>query len=291
MEMQITWLIEMISAAYPIGVAYQIMIRSTNYSIIKKNGSGRMGEDTRKDKVVVEGLTKRFGDLLVLNDINFTVKQGEFLVIVGPTGCGKTTFLNLLSTLYVPTEGSILIDGEPADPRKHNISFVFQEPSCLPWRTVKENIAYGMEIKKWPKDQIEKKAQEVMEIVGLTQTQDLYPAQISSSMEQRVAIARAFAVNPDLLLMDEPYGQLDVKLRFYLEDELVRIWQEFHNTVIFITHNVEEAVYIAERILVLTNKPTTIKESIPINLPRPRIALSEEFVELRNYVTDAIKWW
>ena len=237
-----------------------------------------MGEDTRQDKVVVNHLTKRFGDLLVLNDINFTVKKGEFLVIVGPTGCGKTTFLNLLSTLYVPSEGEVLIDGEPADPRKHSISFVFQEPSCLPWRTVKENIAYGMEIKKWPKDKIEKKVQEVMELVGLTQTQDLYPAQISSSMEQRVAIARAFATDPDLLLMDEPYGQLDVKLRFYLEDELVRIWQELHNTVIFITHNVEEAVYIAERILVLTNKPTTIKESIPINLPRPRDALADDFV-------------
>ena len=103
-----------------------------------------MGEDTRQDKVVVNHLTKRFGDLLVLNDINFTVKKGEFLVIVGPTGCGKTTFLNLLSTLYVPSEGEVLIDGEPADPRKHSISFVFQEPSCLPWRTVKENIAYGM---------------------------------------------------------------------------------------------------------------------------------------------------
>lgn len=250
-----------------------------------------MGEDTRQDKVVVNHLTKRFGDLLVLNDINFTVKKGEFLVIVGPTGCGKTTFLNLLSTLYVPSEGEVLIDGEPADPRKHSISFVFQEPSCLPWRTVKENIAYGMEIKKWPKDKIEKKVQEVMELVGLTQTQDLYPAQISSSMEQRVAIARAFATDPDLLLMDEPYGQLDVKLRFYLEDELVRIWSELHNTVIFITHNVEEAVYIAERILVLTNKPTTIKESIPIDLPRPRDALADDFVELRNYVTDAIKWW
>lgn len=256
-----------------------------------KNGSGRMGEDARKDKVVVEKLTKRFGDLLVLNDINFTVKQGEFLVIVGPTGCGKTTFLNLLSTLYTPSEGKILIDGEQANPKKHNISFVFQEPSCLPWRTVKENIAYGMEVKKWPKDKLEKKLQEVMEIVGLTQCADLYPAQISSSMEQRVAIARAFAVNPDLLLMDEPYGQLDVKLRFYLEDELVRIWQEFKNTVIFITHNVEEAVYIAERILVLTNKPTTIKESIPIDLPRPRNALGEEFVALRKQVTDAIKWW
>ena len=245
----------------------------------------------RTDKIVVKNLTKRFGDLTVLDDINFTVKEGEFLVIVGPTGCGKTTFLNLLSTLYEPTEGSIIIDGEPADPIKHNISFVFQEPSTLPWRTVRENIAYGMEVKKFPKDKLEAELKKVMDIVGLTECADLYPNQISASMEQRVAIARAFAVNPDLLLMDEPYGQLDVKLRFYLEDELVRIWKEFKNTIIFITHNVEEAVYIAERVLVLTNKPTTIKTSIPIDLPRPRNYLDEDFVELRKQVTDAIKWW
>lgn len=247
--------------------------------------------EERRDKVVVRNLTKAFGDLTVLNDINFTVKEGEFLVIVGPTGCGKTTFLNLLSTLYQPTQGEILIDGEPADPKKHNISFVFQEPSCLPWRTVKENIAYGMEVKKFPKEKIETQLQKVMDLVGLTQCADLYPNQISSSMEQRVAIARAFAVNPDLLLMDEPYGQLDVKLRFYLEDELVRIWQEFKNTVIFITHNVEEAVYIAERVLVLTNKPTTIKEEIPIDLPRPRDYLDKHFVDLREHVTQSIRWW
>lgn len=245
----------------------------------------------RRDKIVVQNLTKRFGDLTVLDNINFTVKEGEFLVIVGPTGCGKTTFLNLLSTLYEPTEGSIMIDGEPADPVKHNISFVFQEPSTLPWRTVRENIAYGMEVKKFPKDVIDKEVDKVMDIVGLTECADLYPNQISASMEQRVAIARAFAVNPDLLLMDEPYGQLDVKLRFYLEDELVRIWKEFKNTIIFITHNVEEAVYIAERVLVLTNKPTTIKTSIPIDLPRPRNYLDDDFVELRKQVTDAIKWW
>lgn len=239
----------------------------------------------------MKNLTKRFGDLTVLDDINFTVKEGEFLVIVGPTGCGKTTFLNLLSTLYEPTEGSIIIDGEPADPIKHNISFVFQEPSTLPWRTVRENIAYGMEVKKFPKDRLEAELNKVMDIVGLTECADLYPNQISASMEQRVAIARAFAVNPDLLLMDEPYGQLDVKLRFYLEDELVRIWKEFKNTIIFITHNVEEAVYIAERVLVLTNKPTTVKTSIPIDLPRPRNYLDDDFVELRKQVTDAIKWW
>ena len=259
---------------------------------MQSQGKGR--EDMtqeRNDKIVVKNLTKRFGDLTVLDDINFTVKEGEFLVIVGPTGCGKTTFLNLLSTLYEPTEGSIIIDGEPADPIKHNISFVFQEPSTLPWRTVRENIAYGMEVKKFPKDKLEEELKKVMDIVGLTECADLYPNQISASMEQRVAIARAFAVNPDLLLMDEPYGQLDVKLRFYLEDELVRIWKEFKNTIIFITHNVEEAVYIAERVLVLTNKPTTIKTSIPIDLPRPRNYLDEDFVELRKQVTDAIKWW
>ena len=259
---------------------------------MQSQGKGR--EDMtqeRNDKIVVKNLTKRFGDLTVLDDINFTVKEGEFLVIVGPTGCGKTTFLNLLSTLYEPTEGSIIIDGEPADPIKHNISFVFQEPSTLPWRTVRENIAYGMEVKKFPKDRIETELNKVMDIVGLTECADLYPNQISASMEQRVAIARAFAVNPDLLLMDEPYGQLDVKLRFYLEDELVRIWKEFKNTIIFITHNVEEAVYIAERVLVLTNKPTTVKTSIPIDLPRPRNYLDDDFVELRKQVTDAIKWW
>ena len=259
---------------------------------MQSQGKGR--EDMtqeRNDKIVVKNLTKRFGDLTVLDDINFTVKEGEFLVIVGPTGCGKTTFLNLLSTLYEPTEGSIIIDGEPADPIKHNISFVFQEPSTLPWRTVRENIAYGMEVKKFPKDRLEAELNKVMDIVGLTECADLYPNQISASMEQRVAIARAFAVNPDLLLMDEPYGQLDVKLRFYLEDELVRIWKEFKNTIIFITHNVEEAVYIAERVLVLTNKPTTVKTSIPIDLPRPRNYLDEDFVELRKQVTDAIKWW
>jgi putative ABC transporter, ATP-binding protein len=259
---------------------------------VQSQGKGR--EDMtqeRNDKIVVKNLTKRFGDLTVLDDINFTVKEGEFLVIVGPTGCGKTTFLNLLSTLYEPTEGSIIIDGEPADPIKHNISFVFQEPSTLPWRTVRENIAYGMEVKKFPKDRLEAELNKVMDIVGLTECADLYPNQISASMEQRVAIARAFAVNPDLLLMDEPYGQLDVKLRFYLEDELVRIWKEFKNTIIFITHNVEEAVYIAERVLVLTNKPTTVKTSIPIDLPRPRNYLDDDFVELRKQVTDAIKWW
>lgn len=245
----------------------------------------------RKAKVTVNGLTKKFGDLLVLNDISFKVYEGELLCIVGPTGCGKTTFLNLLSRLIPPTKGNILIDGQEADPKKHNLSFVFQEPSCMPWCTVKENIAYGMEVKKLPRPVLEERLKKIMELVGLTESANLYPNQISSSMEQRVAIARAFTVNPDLLLMDEPYGQLDVKLRYYLEDELVRIWQELKSTVLFVTHNIEEAVYVANRILVLTNKPTTVKSEVIVDLPRPRYFRDPKFVEIRKQVTDLIKWW
>ena len=242
-------------------------------------------------KIRVNNLTKRFGDLTVLNGINFTIKKGELLAIVGPTGCGKTTFLNCLSKLMPATEGEILIDGEEANPRKHNISYVFQEPTCLPWRTVRENVAYGMEVKRVPKQECEDRANQIMDLVGLSSCADLYPNQVSASMMQRIAVSRAFAVNPDLLLMDEPYGQLDVKLRYYLEDELVNLWRKLGSTVLFVTHNIEEAVYVAERILVLTNKPTSIKAEIIVDLPRPRNLIDPRFVDLRKQVTELIRWW
>ncbi|MCE5243716.1 MAG: ABC transporter ATP-binding protein [Desulfobacteraceae bacterium] len=247
--------------------------------------------EKRKNKIEVKNLTKSFGDLLVLNNISFNVEEGEFLSIVGPTGCGKTTFLNTLSTLMPPTKGQILIDGEPADPKKHNISFVFQEPTCMPWRTVKENVAYGMETKKFPKEKLEERLKYILGMVGLADTANLYPNQVSASMEQRIAVARAFAVDPDLLMMDEPYGQLDVKLRYYLEDELVRLWKTLNATVIFVTHNIEEAVYVAERILVLSNKPTKIKAEVKVDLPRPRSLIDPKFVEIRKQVTELIRWW
>ena len=163
-------------------------------------------------------------------------------------------------------------------------------PACPGARCAK-NVAYGMEIKGVPKEERMKRADRIMELVGLKSCADLYPNQVSASMMQRIAVSRAFAVNPDLLLMDEPYGQLDVKLRFYLEDELVKIWQKLNATVLFVTHNVEEAVYIAERVLILSNKPTSIKAEIPIDLPRPRDTIAPEFVELRKQVTELIRWW
>lgn len=245
----------------------------------------------RETKIEVKNLTKSFGDLVVLDDINFKVAKGEFLAIVGPTGCGKTTFLNCLSKLMPTSQGDIYIDGEVADPKKHNISFVFQEPTCMPWRTVRENVAYGMEVKGFPKDKLNERLEYMLELVGLKDTADLYPNQVSASMVQRITVARAFAVDPDLLLMDEPYGQLDVKLRFYLEDELVSLWKTLKSTVVFVTHNIEEAVYVAERILVLSNKPTNIKEEVIIDLPRPRNALDEDFVNIRRKVTELIQWW
>ncbi|MEE0816600.1 MAG: ABC transporter ATP-binding protein [Desulfovibrio fairfieldensis] len=239
-------------------------------------------------KIRVNNLTKRFGALTVLDGINFTIKKGELLAIVGPTGCGKTTFLNCLSKLMPATEGDILIDGQEANPKKHNIAYVFQEPTCLPWRTVRENVAYGMEVKGVPKAEREQRASDIMDLVGLSSCADLYPNQVSASMMQRIAVSRAFAVNPDLLLMDEPYGQLDVKLRFYLEDELVNLWQKLNSTILFVTHNIEEAVYVAERILVLTNK---VKAEIQVDLPRPRKLIDPRFVELRRQVTELIRWW
>lgn len=250
-----------------------------------------MNLDARKVKIDVRNLTKRFGDLLVLNNISFNVAKGEFLAIVGPTGCGKTTFLNCLSKLVPTSEGNIFIDGEVADPKKHNISFVFQEPTCLPWRTVRENVAYGMQVKHFPAEKINQRVDYMLGLVGLAETQGLYPNQVSASMVQRITVARAFAVDPDLLLMDEPYGQLDVKLRYYLEDELVKLWQTLQSTVIFVTHNIEEAVYVAERILVLSNKPTNIKAEVKVDLPRPRSLIDPKFVAIRKQVTELIRWW
>ena len=242
-------------------------------------------------KVEVKNLTKKFGDLLVLDKISFDVEDGEFLCIVGPTGCGKTTFLNSLTKIYDINEGSIQIDGEDVDLRKHSLAYIMQEYSTMSWLNVRQNVAFGLEIKKLSKREIAKKTEAALEMVGLTKFADYYPNQLSASMMQRVAIARAFAVEPDLLLMDEPYGQLDLELRFKLEDELLNLWRKLGTTVIFITHNIEEAVYLSERILVLTNKPTTIKQSIQNTLSYPRKVTDEDFVKLREEVTALIKWW
>ena len=247
--------------------------------------------DDRKEKVSVRNLTKKFGDLLVLDDISFDVKENEFVCIVGPTGCGKTTFLNSLTKIYNITAGEILVNNEPVNLKKNNITYILQEYSAMPWLTVEKNVGFGLDIKGIKGSEKTQRVAKYMDIVGLTHYKDYYPGQLSASMLQRVVIARAFAVEPELLLMDEPYGQLDIELRFKLEDELISLWKKTKTTIIFITHNIEEAVYMSEKILVLTNKPTKIKQEIINDLPYPRNIADPKFVSLRNKVTDLIKWW
>ena len=183
------------------------------------------------------------------------------------------------------------IDGELADPRKHNLAFVFQEPSSFPWLTVEENLRFGLKIKRLPKEVIDQRVEKIIKLLGLEEFRNVYPSSLSTSTEQRVIIGRAFAMEPDLLLMDEPYGQMDIKLRFYLEDEVLRLWREIGTTVVFITHNIEEAVYLSEKVLILSNKPATIKEELINTLPYPRDITSKEFIDMRRHITDMIKWW
>lgn len=242
-------------------------------------------------KISVKNLTKKFGDLLVLDRVSFEIQKGDFVCIVGPTGCGKTTFLNLLVKLIEPTEGEIRIDGEPADPRKHNISFVFQEPSNFPWLTVEENIKFNLKIKKIGKKEIQKRTDRILDLIGLADKRKAYPGELSVSAEQRVVIGRSFAVYPDLLLMDEPYGQMDIKVRYYLEDEVLNLWRETGSTVLFITHNIEEAIYLSQKCLVMSQKPTTIKAIVENPLPYPRDVSDPEFIKLREEITGMIKWW
>ncbi len=248
-------------------------------------------ETDKRVKVSVQNLSKQFGDLKVLENVSFDVMEGEFLCVVGPTGCGKTTFLNSLTKLYEPTAGEILLNGEPVDLKKHNVSYIFQEKSTMEWLNVEQNVGFGLDMKGIKNEEKKQAVNEVLEMVGLSEYRSYYPNEISASMLQRVVIARAFATKPELLLMDEPYGQLDIELRFKLEDELIKLWRRTGTTIIFITHNIEEAVYMSEDILVLTNKPTGIKARVLNELPRPRNVIDSDFIKLRNQVTDLIKWW
>ena len=247
---------------------------------------------TEQPKISVQNLTKVFDDeMLVLDNISFDINKGDFVCIVGPTGCGKTTFFNLLVKLIEPTEGRILIDGEPADPKKHDISFVFQEPSTFPWLTVEENIKFNMKLKKLDRKVIQERTDQILELIGLEEQRHAYPGELSVSAEQRVVIGRSFAVHPDLLLMDEPYGQMDIKVRYYLEDEVLKLWRRTGSTVLFITHNIEEAIYLSQKCIVLSQKPTTVKTIVDNPLPYPRNVSDPEFIRLREEITDMIKWW
>lgn len=236
-------------------------------------------------ELVDVNISHKFNGMTVLEDINFKVYENEFLVIVGPTGCGKTTMANLLAGLVKPTDGSVTMNGEVINPKIQNISFVFQEPSCIPWRTLWDDIVIGLEIKKADKKTLGQRGKEVIQLVGLEGYEDYFPWQISGGMKQRVAIARAYATDPDFLLMDEPFGHLDAQTRYLMQIEIMRVWEKEKKTVVFITNNIEEAVYLATRIIVFSKLPSRIKGEFNINLNRPRDHTSPEFLNMRLEIT------
>jgi len=227
------------------------------------------------DWMVVENLSKTYVPLrsqpvTALEDITFAVRQGEFVAIVGPSGCGKTTLLKILAGLVRPTSGRVRLAGSDVVGPRRNIGMVFQQPTLLPWRTIAQNVMVPVEVQKLDKRCYRERASELLALVGLSGFEDKYPHELSGGMQQRAGICRALVHDPDVLLMDEPFGALDAMTREYMNLELLRIWSEAGKTVVFITHSISEAVFLADRVLVMSPRPGRIVEIVDIDLPRPR---------------------
>jgi NitT/TauT family transport system ATP-binding protein len=236
----------------------------------------------------IQNLKKTFpkedGEMVAIQDFSLDVKQGEFVCILGPSGCGKTTLLRIIAGLETSTSGEILLNDKKITSPGSDRGMVFQEFALLPWRNVRRNMEFGLEIKKVSKDERRRISDRFIELVGLKGFENYHPYQLSGGMKQRVGIARALANDPAVLLMDEPFGALDAQTRNLMQKELLRIWQETKKTVIFITHSVDEACYLADRIVVMTTRPGMIKDIFNVTMPRPRDRASPEFAQLRKTI-------
>jgi NitT/TauT family transport system ATP-binding protein len=244
-------------------------------------------------RLVISDLTQEFtkddGSVLTaLDHISLEVDDKEFVCILGPSGCGKTTLLRLIAGLDTARSGSVVLDGVEMRGPSPKIGFVFQEYSLFPWRNVMDNIAFGLEMQKKPRDERYRIAEQYLRLVGLTQFANSFPSELSGGMRQRVAVARALALDPVILLMDEPFGALDAQTRNMLQKELLEIWEKTRKTIVFITHSVDEAVYLSDRIIVLSPRPGRVRKIVPIDLPRPRDRTSVEFATLRRDILDLI---
>lgn len=205
-----------------------------------------------------------------LEAVNLTVHQGEFVSLVGPSGCGKTTLLKMLSGLLPVTDGSIDLGGTPVAGPRHDVGIVFQAPTLLPWRSIRDNVMLPVEIRRLDRDHFGRRATELLEMVGLSGFEDRLPNELSGGMQQRAGICRALVYDPDVLLMDEPFGALDAMTREFLNEELLRIWSTSGKTIVFVTHSIPEAVFLSERVVVMSPRPGRLEEVIDIGLPQPR---------------------
>jgi len=223
----------------------------------------------------VDGIRKAFvtpaGQVMpVLENVSFSAAGGEFVAIVGPSGCGKTTFLRVLDGLVDADAGTIRLGGRPVSGPGPDRGFVFQSDSLLPWRTVADNVGFGLELQRQDRAASRRVVSELVRLVGLERFERYYPHQLSGGMRQRVNLARALAIDPDVLLMDEPFASLDAQTRELMQAELLRVWSESRKTVVFITHQIDEAVYLADRVMVFSGRPSKVKATVSVDIPRPR---------------------
>ena len=247
--------------------------------------------------VAIRGVSQHFGvdgaSVPALEGIDLEVPDGQFVSVVGPSGCGKSTLLSLVAGLRLPSRGAVLCEGEPITaPMPRKVGMIFQEANLLPWLSAVDNVAFPLKLRRVPRRERLETAARMLELTGLAGFEDRLPHQLSGGMKQRVAIARGLVQNPAVLLMDEPFASLDEQTRMVLGDELLRIWSETRKTVIFVTHSLNEAVYLADRVVVLSARPGRVVDDVPVDLPRPRsfaMTTTERFGVLKDRIWQHIK--
>lgn len=229
------------------------------------------------------------GNTTALEDINLEIYDGEFVCLLGPSGCGKTTLLRMIGGLDVPTEGKVEIDGQIVNGPSPKMTMVFQEYSLFPWRTIEENVGFGLEMMGMPKEQRKAEVKKRLDLVGLSEFADSYPYELSGGMRQRAAVARALASDPAVMLMDEPFGALDAQTRNKMQNQLLDIWKSTKKTILFVTHSVDEAVFLSDRIVILSPRPGKIHQIYNVDIPRPRDRTTVEFAQIRKAVLAEIE--
>ncbi|MFT3834131.1 MAG: ABC transporter ATP-binding protein [Micropruina sp.] len=243
-------------------------------------------------QIHIADVDKIFGEppyaVTALKDITLDIQPGEFVCLLGPSGCGKSTLLNAIAGFSLPTSGTLEVMGKPVTAPGPDRGMVFQEYALFPWMSVEKNIAFGLEIRGAPVAEIAATVERLLEKLGLKEFRNRFPKDLSGGMRQRVAIARVLALDPPIMLMDEPFGALDALTRRSLQDELLRIWQEVGKTVVFVTHSIEEAVYLGSRVVILTYRPGTIKRDVRIDLPYPRDSNSAAFNEIKKDLATVV---
>ena len=242
------------------------------------------------DNVVKEYVGNK-GKTVALNGVSLDIKENEFICVVGPSGCGKSTLLNIIAGLLEPTSGAVYLDGKKIEGTGVERGVVFQGYALFPWRTVLKNVMFGLEMKRMPKDQAEKIAKKYIKAVGLEGFEHAYPKELSGGMRQRVAIARAYAADPEVLLLDEPFGALDAQTRVQLQSELLNTWEHEKKTCFFITHDVDEAIILAQRVIIMSARPGRIKRIVDIDIPYPRTQATKtdpRFLELKTEIWNEV---